>query len=191
VVSLSSAPICRSWKAQNKNASFCGRSALTTTARILREFVRADHYFNLYNQAHGLPCNLALAPNTKVMSAGSSESSAFAVDGSPTTLWSPAADEAAWLRFDFGALHEMTRYVIRHAGAAGDHPARNTRDFTVTASIDGKSWTMIDTIRGNTASVTDVDIPPIQTRYVQITIDHPGDDATAPLADVEIFGSRH
>jgi hypothetical protein len=154
------------------------------------EFVRADHYFNLHNEAHGLPFNLAMSPRASVEAGGSSGSPDLVMDGTPATLWSSSEEGAKWLRFDFGGTHRIGRYVIRHAGSSGMGRDHNARDFTVRASADGKSWKTIDTFRGNTEDVTDVELEPVDARYVMIAVDDAGGDSTARIAEVEIFGTR-
>ncbi len=153
-------------------------------------FVRADHYFNLYNEAHGLPFNLAMSPRTAVTAGGAARNPELVTDGTPATVWTSSEEGAKWLRFDFGGAYLLSRCVIRHAGENGGGPEHNTRDFTVQASADGVSWKTIDVCKGNRENVTDVDLEPATARYVKITVDDAGADSTARIAEVEIFGSR-
>ncbi len=150
------------------------------------KFVRADHYFNLINQANDIPYNLTLSPKTTVKAGiGNPEP---ATDGTPDTQWSAQGAQNQWLGFDFGETRTIHRYVIRHAGDGGMDPALNTRAFTLRASADGKTWKTIDTVTNNTRNVTDVEFPPTSARYLKITIQQPGKDGTARIADLEIFG---
>ncbi len=153
------------------------------------EFVRADHYFNLYNEAHGLPFNLVMSAKTSISSASSAESPELVGDGTPTTVWTSSREGAQWLQFDFGDTYRISRYVIRHAGESGMPRELNTRDYTVHASLDGASWKTIDRFRGNPRNVTDVDLDPARARYVKIIIDDAGGDSTARIAEVEIFAA--
>ncbi len=154
------------------------------------QFVRADHYFNLYNQATDRPFNLVLAPTTVIKASGAPAGAEFAADGTANTLWTSAEPGERWLQFDFGRAHELSRYVIRHAGAHGMSRGLNTRDFTVQASADGTSWTTIDTEQGNTEDVTDVEFAPVRARFVKITITNSGADSTARIAEVEVYGKN-
>lgn len=151
-------------------------------------FVRADHYFNLYHEAHGLPFNLAMSAKTSVRAGSSFESAARVIDGTSATVWASSDRGTPWLQFDFGDMYRISRYVIRHAGEGGMSSAQNTRDYTVQASKDGTSWKTVDVFRGNTRNVTDVDIEPIAARYFKITIDAAGSDSMARIAEVEIYG---
>jgi hypothetical protein len=143
------------------------------------EFVRADHYFNLYNEAEGLPFNLALSANTKVRSDDGAPSAEHAADGTPATVWTSAKTGKSWLEFDFGDSHRLTRYVIRHAGASGLGREQNSRDITVEASADSRTWTTVHTVAGNKDDVTDVDLEPVDARYVKFIVNRAGADSTA------------
>jgi hypothetical protein len=152
------------------------------------KFVRADHYFNLHNEANGLPFNLLMAPETTVKG-GVGDPDAV-TDGTPVTLWTAEKKQDQWLGFDFGGTRVINRCVIRHAGEHGLGADFNTREFSVRASADGKSWKVVHSFKGNTRNVTDVEIKPVSARYVKIVIDQAGRDGTARISDVEIYGRR-
>ncbi|EAQ77013.1 discoidin domain-containing protein [Blastopirellula marina] len=154
------------------------------------EFVRADHYFNLANESHRLPFNLAMSPLTKISAGQAADLAQQAIDGTPVTLWSCSDPDAAWLQLDFGAAYRINRYVIRHAGASGMQQAQNTRAFTLQASLDGAKWSTIDAYKGNVENVTDVEMQPVVARYLRVTIDDLGADGRASIADIEVYGSR-
>ncbi|UUO09310.1 discoidin domain-containing protein [Blastopirellula sp. J2-11] len=153
------------------------------------EFVRADHYFNLYNETHHLPFNLAMSPRTKISAGHAADQAKLAIDGTPATLWNCNNLDAAWLQLDFGAPYRVSRYVIRHAGANGLQQ-QNTRAYTMQASLDGAQWSTIDAYQDNVENVTDVQIQPVLTRYLRVTIDEPGANGEASIADIEVYGSR-
>jgi len=154
------------------------------------QFVRADHYFNLYNQATGRPFNLMLSPKTRLKAGSASASLERVADGTPSTLWTSSETGKQWLEFDFGQVYEIGRYVIRHAAAQGMSRELNTRDFVVQARADGGSWTTIGVVKGNTLDVTDVELEPVKARSVKITVTDAGADSTARIAEVEIFGKK-
>jgi hypothetical protein len=151
-------------------------------------FVRADHYFNLQNEADNVPYNLCMAPATTVK--GGDGPAEAAVDGTPSTQWSTTEKGKRWLGFDFGAPKDIRRYVIRHAGDGGEERSRNSRAFTVEASLDGKAWKRVHKVTGNQHNVTDVDLAPVRARYFKVTIDDAGADGTARIAEVEVFGKK-
>jgi hypothetical protein len=111
-------------------------------------------------------------------------------DGTPVTLWTAEKKQDQWLGFDFGGTRVINRCVIRHAGEHGMSADLNTRSFTVLASTDGKVWQTVDTFKGNTMNVTDVEVKPVSARYVKIVVDQAGRDGTARIADVEIYGRK-
>jgi hypothetical protein len=154
------------------------------------QFVRADHYFNLYNQATGVPFNLVLSPKTLVKGGSAPAQVGQATDGTPSTRWASSEAGKQWLEFDFGELHEISRYVIRHAGVQGMSRELNTRDFSVQARVEGEPWTTLDLVAGNTSDVTDVELEPVQARFVRITVTNAGADSTARISEVEIFGRK-
>ncbi len=154
------------------------------------EFVRADHYFNLRNEADGLPYNLCMNAATLAKSDASGPLEAL-TDGTPETVWSSSKSGNTRVGFDFGKSHRISRYVIRHAGSNGMDPSLNTRDGRVQVSEDGKSWKNIGLIKGNTLDVTDVDCSPVSARYFRYAITGAGKDGTGRIADVEVYGSRN
>jgi hypothetical protein len=150
------------------------------------EFVRADHYFNLYNQAHHLPFNLSLTPEIIVRDAGGGDHPERVLDGTPSTFWSSTGP--AWLEFDLGKSFRITRYVVRHAGASGMDRRWNTRKHSLAVSTDGRSWTTIDRREDNSDEVTDIDLDPVEGRYLRLIIDVSGADSIARIGEVEIYG---
>jgi len=152
------------------------------------EFVRADHYFNLSNEANRVPFNLCLSPGTTVRSGDPAADTAAATDGTPVTMWSASVSSKRWLGFQFDKTYQLNRCVIRHAGDNGLARENNNRDFTVQASTDGKAWKTIEAFKGNTENVTDVEFKPVIAKFVKITVTDAGADSTARIADVEIYG---
>ncbi|MCB1130956.1 MAG: discoidin domain-containing protein, partial [Verrucomicrobiae bacterium] len=146
------------------------------------EFVRADHFFNLRNQAERLPYNLCLDPETEVLA--SDGEAAAAVDGTPVTRWSGGTDGESWLGFDFGSERTLRRYVIHHAPA-------ETRPSAIAfqTSETGKNWRTVDVCRATKEDWSVVSLPPARVRYVRLLV-KPADGAACELADVEIYGSR-
>ncbi len=155
--------------------------------------VRGDHFFNLYNQANHLPFNLTLLQDMTATSSASVTDAALAADGSPSEgkIWeSSTQDGKGWVELDFGEAYSISRYVVRHAEAAGMSPEYNTRDFTVEVSPDGLVWTTVGTHKANTSCLTDIDITPVEARYVRVSVADAGSDNVVRIADIEVYGSR-
>jgi len=154
------------------------------------EIVRADHYFNLLNEAKGIPYNLCMLETTTVTTSNSSDNPNILRDGTPVTVWEDNSSQEKWVTFDFGDSFNIYRYVIRHAGDSGMDQQFNTSDYRVLVSTDGQNWTTIDTYKKNTVNVTDIEFDTVAARYVKIIIDKPGADGVARIADVEIYGNK-
>lgn len=155
--------------------------------------LRGDHFYNMYNRANHLPFNLTMLKDMKITSSPSATSAELAADGSPSEskMWvSSDTDGNGWVECDFGQTFTVSRFVVRHAGAAGMSPALNSRSFKVEASADGSTWTVIGAYDGNTASVTDTDIEPVEARYVRVAVSDAGSDSVARIADIEVYGSK-
>lgn len=155
--------------------------------------VRADHWFSYYNEARHLPFDITLLQDMEITSSPTKTSTKYAADGSPSEeyMWvSQAEDGTGWVQMDFKDTFQVSRYVIRHAEAAGLAPQLNSRDFTIEASLDGDTWTTIGTHTANTAPVTDTSITPVEARYVRVTVTHGGIDGHVRIGDIEVYGAH-
>ncbi|MFC9258258.1 discoidin domain-containing protein [Streptomyces hydrogenans] len=106
-----------------------------------------------------------------------------AISGTDTTGegWVSAIGDRHWLQVDLGSPRQIGRYVIKHRGATFTDPgqeAMNTRDWTLQVSIDGTTWTEVDTVTGNTADRTDRSFAPTQARYARLDISGPTQRST-------------
>lgn len=153
------------------------------------EFLRADHFFALCAEANKAPINRGISARTKVTASDDTVDPYNSINGSPSgdNKWVSSKEGDKWLCYDLGKVFSFERYVIKHAGIDGMDRSLNTKDFTVSASIDGENWTVVDTQTGNTADMTDVDIAPVDAQYIKINVTNPGADNTARIADVELY----
>ncbi len=108
------------------------------------------------------------------------------------TRWTAEAP-TAWIQVDLGKAHSIGRYVVRHAGAAGEAMQYNTADFALQYSVDGENWVTVDTVKGNTDSVTDRQVPLFQARYVRLHITKPNSAAAVDanlisIMEFELYG---
>ena len=155
--------------------------------------VRADHWFSYFNEAHHLPFNLTLLQGMEITSSPAKTQVKYAADGSPSEgyIWiSKTADSEGWVQLDFQEVYEISRYVVRHAEAAGLDPELNSRDFIVETSLDGESWVTAGTHTGNIAAVTDVTIAPVEARYVRLRVLNGGVDGFVRIGDIEVYGAH-
>ena len=156
--------------------------------------VRADHWFSYYSEAHNLPFNLSMLQDMEVTSSPVSTDVNYAANGSPSEgyQWvSQTSDGTGWVQLDFKKPYKISRYVVRHAEAAGQDPQLNSRDFTVETSLDGENWTTVGTYVGNLSPVTDASITPVIAQYVRVNVTNGGIDGYVRIGDIEVYGSRY
>jgi hypothetical protein len=79
--------------------------------------------------------------------------------------------------------------LLRHAGAGGEYPVWDTRDFDLLTSDDGSTWTNRAQVRGNTADSTTTTIN-VDARYVRLTVITPtsSGDTAARIYEMEVRG---
>ena len=155
--------------------------------------VRADHWFSYYNEARHLPFNLAMLQDMEVTSSPARTNVNYAANGSPSEgyMWiSKTSAGTGWVQLDFKEPYQISRYVVRHAEAAGMDPELNSRDFTVETSLDGETWTTVGSHAGNVSAVTDASITPVEARYVRVNVTNAGSDGFARIGDIEVYGAH-
>jgi predicted alpha-1,2-mannosidase len=72
----------------------------------------------------------------------------------------------------------------------GDEPEQNTRDFNLQISGDGKVWTQVASVTGNTASQTSHPISPVAARFVRLDVVTPSSNGSpaARIYELEVVG---
>jgi len=154
------------------------------------EFVRLDHFMALYSEKNRLPFNLGLSSGLTVTATSHSDKAELTVDGTPAgRIWTAPEAGVQSLTYSLGETYVLSRYLIQHAGSNGLDSSLNTRDYTIEISMDGKKWTLADQYQGNTYNVSDIDIDPVEARYVRLNITDPGADGIARIAEVELYGA--
>ncbi|WNR45238.1 fibronectin type III domain-containing protein [Paenibacillus roseipurpureus] len=132
--------------------------------------------------------NLALSKTaTASGSCAASQTAAQGVDGSTTTKWCHNTSGAKWLQLDLGQYYDISRWVVKHAGAGGESTSWNTKDFKLQKSEDGTTWTDVDSVVGNTANVTDRTVTLFATRYIRLYITNSGSDSAARIFELELY----
>ena len=157
------------------------------------DIVRADHWFSYFNEARHLPFNITLLEDMEITSSATKTNVKYAADGSPSEgyIWiSKDADGTGWVQMDFKEPYKISRYVVRHAEAAGLDPGLNSRNFTVETSLDGETWTTVGTHASNIAPVTDASITPVEARYVRVNVTKGGTDGHVRIGDIEVYGAH-
>lgn len=154
------------------------------------EFVRADHYFNLYYQANGLPYDLTLRSDLTVSASSASDSAALTADGTQNTVWEADGSGEQYLLFDLAGDYNVSELSVFFAESAG---GKYTKDDNVKAlraeiSADGQNWSALAELSDNTEAWVNLRFDPAGGRYLRITVTDPGQSGTARIADVNILG---
>ncbi|HEY8078608.1 MAG TPA: glycoside hydrolase family 76 protein [Labilithrix sp.] len=116
----------------------------------------------------------------------SGEEAGKAVDGMTSTKWCSGATAGAyWLEIDFGKAEAIGRLIVRHAGAGGETDAWDTKDFTLSSSTDGKTWTPAAKTTNNTRSVTIHSFAPVSATKLRLDIQSPQSTTTTVAARID------
>ncbi|WP_129688912.1 carbohydrate-binding protein [Gottfriedia acidiceleris] len=142
------------------------------------------------------PVNLAL--NKTVTANGSivGYEPSKAVDGSAASgkKWSSNTTEDKWLMVDLGRNYDISRWVVKHAGEGGDTLSLNTKNYKLQGSMDGTTWTDLDSVTGNVSNSTDRYITKSTARYVRLYITTPqnyAETGTANIYEFEVYGREN
>jgi len=84
-----------------------------------------------------------------------------AVDGDPTTWWSSADVDTAWLAVDLGQVRRISRVRIEWA-------ITYSTAFAVQGSRDGQTWTELHVEDNGTGGVSEIRLAPVEARYLRI-----------------------
>nr|WP_317412987.1 discoidin domain-containing protein [uncultured Solibaculum sp.] len=140
--------------------------------------------------------NLALGKSATASQQYGVDGPEKAVDGvvSKDSKWSSNffdLNKGAWMTVDLGEPCVIDRWVVHHAESGGEPASMNTRDFKLQVSTDGQTFTDVDAVNGNTASVTDRPISPVIAQYVRLFVSNGGSHQAnvARINEFEVYGS--
>jgi predicted alpha-1,6-mannanase (GH76 family) len=140
--------------------------------------------------------NLALVGATATGDApcSAAEAAGNAIDGSTRwdSKWCAGGAGGQTLTVDLHAARKIVGFRVRHAGAGGENPAWDTRDFELETSPDAQAWSPAVTVVGNTADVTTHPIVPLTARYVRLHVTTAASSPDTPAAriyELEVFGT--
>ncbi|MEW1837357.1 discoidin domain-containing protein [Nonomuraea angiospora] len=98
------------------------------------------------------------ATASSIEGAGTPASAAF--DGDPGTRWSSAFSDPQWIQVDLGAVRDICKVDLSWEAAYG-------KDFTIQASADGATWSVLRTVTGGTGGTASYDVAG-SGRYLRI-----------------------
>jgi predicted alpha-1,2-mannosidase len=137
------------------------------------------------------PADLALRKAaTADSSCGTGEGPDKAFNGSWLSGWTDkwcSQGATKWLQTDLGSKQHVGSVLIRHAGAGGEYPSWDTRDFDIQTSDDASTWTTRAQVRGNTADSTTTTVN-ADARYVRLAVVTAAQDGNtaARIYEVEV-----
>ncbi|MFD4531616.1 discoidin domain-containing protein [Kitasatospora sp. NPDC058397] len=138
--------------------------------------------------------NLALnRPATASGQCNANEGPAKAVNGTVNggtgDKWC-SLNSSKWLEVDLGSAKQLSKFVVKHAGAGGESAAFNTRDFSIQVrSNTTDPWTTVADVTGNTAGTTTHPVTST-ARYVRLVVTKPtqNTDPAARIYEFEAWG---
>ena len=153
--------------------------------------LRADHFFTLLNEAYGCPFNLALS-NKVMIKVNDKNDPSTILNGSTygENIWTADGEGRRVFDIDLGKEYCISRYVLKHAGVNEENADKNNREFSLSVSVDGEKWTVLDEQKNNCSDISDIDLSHADARYVRLDITDGGTDKTVRIADFELYGAR-
>lgn len=155
------------------------------------EFVRADHFYNLYYQANNLPQDITLKSELSVSATSSAETAYLTADGTcyGDSIWTAREVGSQSVVYSLGKTYKINEIVLYHAETNGLDASLNTKSFTVEVSSDAVNWTKAAEVSGNSDSWSDIQFKAVKGSFVRVTINDAGRDNIARIADIDIYGT--
>ncbi|EOL50401.1 endo-beta-N-acetylglucosaminidase [Enterococcus caccae] len=153
-----------------------------------------ENYLHVYEPNVGIKIeNLSTLPTTTATQGSGytndQESYRFALDGDIKTKWCDNANDKPWMIADLGAVKTISGFELFHAGAGGESPEWNTRDYDISVSSDGKNWLTVVQHRGNTSNSSKDAIGLVEARYAKLSLEKAEQNGkTARIYDWQIIG---
>lgn len=153
------------------------------------EFVRADHFYNLYYEANDLPYDMTLSSSLTVDATSNPDDAILTADGTcyGDSIWEADGKGVQSITYNLGGTYEVNEISVYHAGTNGMDASLNTKSFNVMTSTDGRSWKMVSIVNGNTENRSNIRFDAEKAAFVKITVTDAGADGIARIADVDIF----
>jgi O-glycosyl hydrolase len=164
----------------------------TTNARYVRitqTGAAAGNYWSIaelraYNLAPIVLPRTGWSASTSSTEAGTS--AANILDGNAATRWSTGAAQASgqYLQVDLGRITQTTGIDLDAAASTGDYP----RGYTVSASMDGSTWTPVAQATGVAADVRAQWLS-TDARYLRVTLTTPFASAYWSVGELTVWGT--
>lgn len=93
-----------------------------------------------------------------------------ALDGNNTPLSRWLSNVPSVMVVDMGDVYWIGRWVCKHMSYVGWDSRYRNQSYALYGSLDGVNWTMLDSVNGNTAAVTNREFTVSQWRYVKLYV---------------------
>ncbi len=155
------------------------------------EFVRADHFFNLYYESKNMPQDITLKSAFTATATSGNESAMLTAEGScyKDNMWIAAEAGQQSITYSLGKTYNVEEISLYHAETADLDPILNTKAFKVEVSSNGTDWSKVAEVSGDTGSWNNIKFKAVKCQYVRVTVTDPGADNKARIADIDIFGT--
>ena len=155
------------------------------------EFVRADHFFNLYYEANKLPQDVTLKADTTATATSAAEKANLTLDGTNygESIWTAETQGQQSLTYTLGKTYKIEEIALYHAETNNLDKSLNTKAFTVEISTDGNAWKKVADVSGNTDAISNLTFKAQKAKFVRVNITDAGADGIARIADIDIFGT--
>lgn len=155
------------------------------------EFVRADHFFNLYYEANDMPQDVTLKADTTATATSNSEKAKLTLDGTNygESIWAAETQGQQSITYSLGKTYKVEEITLYHAETNGLDKALNTKAFTIEVSTDNQNWKKVADINSNTEAVTNITFKGQKANFIRVNIIDGGADSVARIADIDIFGT--
>ena len=155
------------------------------------EFVRADHFYNLYYEAKNLPQDVTLKSALTATATSNSGDAMLTTDGTcyGDSIWTATENGQQSVTYSLGATYKVSEISLYHAETNGLDASLNSKAYKIEVSADGQNWSKAAEVSGNTDSWNTVAFKAVKGSYVKITITDPGSDNIARIADIDIMGT--
>jgi len=100
--------------------------------------------------------------------------------GDPSTYWSSAFTDPAWLAVDLGAVHQVSRVRILWEAAF-------SKVFSVQVSTDGQAWSEVCHAAEGKGGTSEIKFVPVPARHVRVQGIERGTQWGHAIRELEVF----
>lgn len=141
-----------------------------------------------------IPENILLG-HAKVIAKGSVENQVpeNIIDGKTITFWKYVDENPNEVVISLDGLYALNGITLAHASAASMMSVFNASDYTVSVSTDGKTFTRIIDVTGNSMGLCKYDFEQVLASYIKIRFTKGSivDNSTYYLTEIMAYGTQY